>query len=340
MRVSDLVGAMDIHRAASSFAASWDNVGLLVGDPARAAVARASTIDCTREVLAEGAQGGGGGAIVAYHPVLFEAQKRFVAGSVAFEAARAGLSVYCPHTALDVAPGGTNDVLADAIGMRDQDAAAHGGRRRREPEARDLRPRRARRGGEPGGVRGGWRTDWPVHFVQLPFARHGRRSSARWVLSGRRASRSSRRGRRGAARDCGARRGHRRDCEGAATRPSVRGAGVRSGAAGSSSLGPRAGSRGLGRRRSRRGARRARQARLGARARPGRRLARPRGHPCGRVRRQRGGPDRGRPLAGAHLLLTDARTTTPCAPSRGGSSSCARGTPRARGARWSTSRAA
>jgi dinuclear metal center YbgI/SA1388 family protein len=119
MRVSDLVSAME-SIAPSSFAAAWDNVGLLVGDPAAPLSRVLLTIDCTREVLAEAAQAGAGGAIVAYHPVLFEAQKRFVAGSVAFEAARAGLSVYCPHTALDVAAGGTNDVLADAIGMRDR----------------------------------------------------------------------------------------------------------------------------------------------------------------------------------------------------------------------------
>jgi dinuclear metal center YbgI/SA1388 family protein len=58
--------------------------------------------------------------VVAYHPPLFEAQKRFVAGSLAFEAARAGIAVYSPHTALDVAEGGTNDVLADAAGMTDR----------------------------------------------------------------------------------------------------------------------------------------------------------------------------------------------------------------------------
>lgn len=119
MKVSDLVGAMETI-APTSLAASWDNVGLLVGDPAAPLSRVLLAIDCTREIVAEAAAGGAGGAIVAYHPVLFEPQKRFVAGSVAFEAARAGLAVYCPHTALDVAEGGTNDVLADAIGMRDR----------------------------------------------------------------------------------------------------------------------------------------------------------------------------------------------------------------------------
>ncbi len=119
MKVSDLVGAMEAI-APTSFAASWDNVGLLVGDPAAPLSRVLLAIDCTRDVVAEAAAGGPGGAIVAYHPIVFQPQKRFVAGAPAFDAARAGLSVYCPHTALDVAEGGTNDVLADVLGMRNR----------------------------------------------------------------------------------------------------------------------------------------------------------------------------------------------------------------------------
>ena len=118
MRVADLVGAMETI-APTRFAAPWDNVGLLVGD-AEGPVSRVLlTIDCTREVLRE-AQAGGCEAVVSYHPPLFSAQKRFVAGSVAFEAARAGVALFSPHTALDVADGGTNDVLADALGMTER----------------------------------------------------------------------------------------------------------------------------------------------------------------------------------------------------------------------------
>ncbi|HEX8796096.1 MAG TPA: Nif3-like dinuclear metal center hexameric protein, partial [Polyangiaceae bacterium] len=75
------------------------------------------TIDCTHEVLHEATDAGANVAIVSYHPPIFAAQKRFVAGSIAYAAARAGVSVYSPHTALDAAAGGTNDVLADALGM-------------------------------------------------------------------------------------------------------------------------------------------------------------------------------------------------------------------------------
>jgi dinuclear metal center YbgI/SA1388 family protein len=118
MRVGDLVRVME-EVAPTRFAAEWDNVGLLVGDPAADLKRVLVTNDTTRAVLDE-ARAWGAGAIVSYHPPVFAPQKRFVAGSIAFEAARAGIAVYSPHTALDVAPGGVNDVLADALGMRER----------------------------------------------------------------------------------------------------------------------------------------------------------------------------------------------------------------------------
>jgi dinuclear metal center YbgI/SA1388 family protein len=118
MNVADLVRAMEVI-APTRYAASWDNVGLLVGDEESALSRVLLAIDCTREVAAE-ALAERCDAIVSYHPPLFEAQKRFVAGSAAYEAARAGIAIYSPHTALDVAEGGTNDVLADALAMTER----------------------------------------------------------------------------------------------------------------------------------------------------------------------------------------------------------------------------
>jgi dinuclear metal center YbgI/SA1388 family protein len=115
VKIADLVRAMEAL-APPQFAAAWDNVGLLVGDAGASLSGVLLTIDCTREVLSDAAREGKG-AIVSYHPPIFDPQKRFVAPSIAYEAARAGIAVYSPHTALDVAEGGTNDVLADAIGM-------------------------------------------------------------------------------------------------------------------------------------------------------------------------------------------------------------------------------
>jgi dinuclear metal center YbgI/SA1388 family protein len=116
--VADLVFAMEAI-APTRDAAPWDNVGLLVGDE-RAPLSRVLlAIDATPAVLAE-AVATKCDALVAYHPVLFDAQKRFLAGSPAYDLARAGIAAYSPHTAFDVAPGGTNDVLADALGMTER----------------------------------------------------------------------------------------------------------------------------------------------------------------------------------------------------------------------------
>jgi len=102
-----------------SAAAEWDNVGLLAGDPAADVSRVLVTIDLTREVLAE-AIAQECGLVVVYHPPLFRPVTRLAAGHVVFDAIRANVAVFSPHTALDAAAGGTNDVLADAVGMIDR----------------------------------------------------------------------------------------------------------------------------------------------------------------------------------------------------------------------------
>lgn len=102
-----------------AYAESWDNVGLLVGDLAAELDSVLLAIDATKAVVAEAAREGCG-LIVAYHPPIFDGLKRFVAGQPAFEAARRGIAIYSPHTALDVAEGGTNDVLGDAVTMTER----------------------------------------------------------------------------------------------------------------------------------------------------------------------------------------------------------------------------
>lgn len=94
----------------------WDNVGLLVGDRGRGVSRALLCIDATEAVLDE-ALAGGFELLVAYHPVIFEGLKRVTAPSVVHRAIAAGVAIWCPHTALDVAPGGTNDVLAAALGL-------------------------------------------------------------------------------------------------------------------------------------------------------------------------------------------------------------------------------
>ncbi len=97
----------------------WDQVGLHVGDP-RASVSRGLLcIDLTEAVLDEAitqkAQ-----LVVAYHPPIFKPLDRLttidVKQRIILRAARKGIAVYSPHTALDAAEGGVNDWLAAGLG--------------------------------------------------------------------------------------------------------------------------------------------------------------------------------------------------------------------------------
>lgn len=103
-----------------AFAEPWDNVGLLLPGREDQEVQRVVlTIDVTDGVLEEAIELEAN-VIVAYHPVLFEAKKRFrrsvASERVALRAIEGGIAIYSPHTALDAAKGGLNDWLADAIG--------------------------------------------------------------------------------------------------------------------------------------------------------------------------------------------------------------------------------
>ena len=104
-----------------SAAADWDNVGLIVGDRAWPARRVLLTIDLTAAVLDEAAASRFD-AVVSYHPVVFKATKRLVIDrrqqeGIAAECLARRVAVYSPHTALDAAPGGTNDTLAGLAGL-------------------------------------------------------------------------------------------------------------------------------------------------------------------------------------------------------------------------------
>jgi len=115
MRLADLTNALE-SIAPTRHAESWDNVGLLLGDPAQTISHVMLAIDYTAEVAAEAEQNGCEG-VIAYHPPIFQPLKRIAADSVIHDAMRRGVAIYSPHTALDVAGGGTNDVLADVLGL-------------------------------------------------------------------------------------------------------------------------------------------------------------------------------------------------------------------------------
>ena len=122
--VAELVAALD-RISPFRLAEEWDNVGLLVGRRDAEVTRTLLAIDATPAVIAEAAASGCA-AIVAYHPPVFRPLKRLSdetpAQRVALELAACGIAAISPHTALDAAPGGLNDWIADGIGPGDRKA--------------------------------------------------------------------------------------------------------------------------------------------------------------------------------------------------------------------------
>ena len=118
MLLREIVAAIE-DIAPTRNAESWDNVGLLTGDPQQDITRAMFAIDYTPQVAAE-AQQAGCTLIIAYHPPIFSPVKRLLAGDLLYDAIRQGVAIYSPHTALDVAEGGTNDLLADLLGLQDR----------------------------------------------------------------------------------------------------------------------------------------------------------------------------------------------------------------------------
>lgn len=109
--------------APRELAESWDNVGLLVGDPEAAVERVLVALDITPQV-AEEALDRGCQLIVAHHPVMncawhpvqtVRADNR--QGRTLTALLRGGVAAICMHTNLDAAEGGVNDCLAQKLGL-------------------------------------------------------------------------------------------------------------------------------------------------------------------------------------------------------------------------------
>lgn len=95
----------------------WDNSGLLIGNPESEVTAAVVTLDITHEVI-KTAEKLGANLIISHHPVIFRPIKNVVSGSIPFELVSKSVSAVCCHTPLDIATGGTNDTLAEILGIQ------------------------------------------------------------------------------------------------------------------------------------------------------------------------------------------------------------------------------
>ncbi|MHC4414352.1 MAG: Nif3-like dinuclear metal center hexameric protein [Planctomycetota bacterium] len=121
MQVSQIIEAVE-SIAPPEYAAAWDNVGLLVGARDWDATALLLATDLTDAVLKEAIHTEAR-MVVSYHPPIFDPLRAVTDATpsqrVALMAARGGVAIYSPHTALDAAPGGLNDWIAAGLGAGD-----------------------------------------------------------------------------------------------------------------------------------------------------------------------------------------------------------------------------
>jgi dinuclear metal center YbgI/SA1388 family protein len=120
VQVKDILTQIDDF-APFRFAASWDNSGLLVGDP-RAEVQRiVVALEASSATIAEVEQAGPRQCLVTHHPLIFSPLKSIrldvFPGNIIARALTGGIHLIAAHTNLDAAHEGTNGVLARLLAL-------------------------------------------------------------------------------------------------------------------------------------------------------------------------------------------------------------------------------
>lgn len=119
VRVRDFHDVLDTI-AKPLLAESWDNIGLMVGEPDLEISAILVALDPTVAILAE-AKRKGCNVIVTHHPLIFKGLKSLRTdlpeGKILAGAVRDRVAIFGCHTNLDKASGGVSDMLAARIGL-------------------------------------------------------------------------------------------------------------------------------------------------------------------------------------------------------------------------------
>lgn len=94
----------------------WDNSGLIVGNGNDEILKIGVVLDITTDAIKYAAENRIN-LIVSHHPVIFSGIKTVLADDPTYMLVKNGISAICAHTSLDIAKGGVNDALADALGF-------------------------------------------------------------------------------------------------------------------------------------------------------------------------------------------------------------------------------
>lgn len=101
---------------------SWDNAGLMVGDPSQTIERILVSLDAD-ETAVDRAISDSHDLIVAHHPLIFKPLKHLRAdlpeGRALYKLVKNDIAVFSAHTNLDAAKGGVNDCLAELLSLTD-----------------------------------------------------------------------------------------------------------------------------------------------------------------------------------------------------------------------------
>jgi dinuclear metal center YbgI/SA1388 family protein len=119
-KIKDITNCLEIL-APLSLQESYDNAGLIVGNPQTDVTGILVTLDSTEAVIDE-ALAKGCNLIVAHHPIVFKGLKKlngknYVERTV-MKAIKHEVAIYATHTNLDHAVGGVNFMIAERLGLQ------------------------------------------------------------------------------------------------------------------------------------------------------------------------------------------------------------------------------
>ena len=126
MQISTITAALETW-APLSYQESYDNAGLIIGDPLANCTGILCSLDCTEAVVDE-AIAQGCNLIVSHHPIVFKGIKQFTPNHyvtrVAVKAIKNNIALYAIHTNLDNIIDGVNKTLADKIRLENRSILA------------------------------------------------------------------------------------------------------------------------------------------------------------------------------------------------------------------------
>jgi dinuclear metal center YbgI/SA1388 family protein len=121
LKIREIIDCIE-EVAPVSLQESWDNGGLLAGDPSDEAISALITLDVTEAVIDE-AIAHGDNLIISHHPFIFSGLKKVNGKTeterILIKAIKNNIAIYAAHTNIDVVKNGVSWMMARKLGLDD-----------------------------------------------------------------------------------------------------------------------------------------------------------------------------------------------------------------------------